>query len=56
LKIAAGSAGTAFAGATIAAALHAPLIIALAVTLASSGASFLERRRERKASPRRTMS
>lgn len=49
LKIAAGSGGTAFAGATIAAALHAPLIIAVALTLAFSGASFLDRMRERRA-------
>ncbi len=56
LKIAAGSAGTAFAGATIATAVHAPLVVVLTATLASSGASLLERLRERRASPSRTAS
>jgi len=48
LKIAAGSAGTAFAGATIAAALHAPLVMAVTATLVSCGASFLDRLRGRR--------
>lgn len=47
LKIAAGSAGTAFAGAIIATALHAPLLIAIAVTLLAAAVSLLERTRRR---------
>lgn len=52
LKIAAGSAGTAFAGAIIATTLHAPLLIAIAITLLAASGSVLDRTRRRGTSVR----
>ena len=47
LKITAGSAGTAVAGGVIAGALHLPIILAVALTLAAVATSLVERRAER---------
>ncbi|RKR13781.1 MFS transporter [Arthrobacter oryzae] len=47
LKIAAGSAGTAVAGATIAPTLWAPLMLAIALTAAAAASSIIERSRPR---------
>lgn len=52
LKIAAGSAATAFAGAIIATTLHAPLLIAIVITLLAASGSVLDRTRRRGTSVR----
>jgi MFS family permease len=51
LKIAAGSAGTAFAGATIAPTVWAPLLLATALTAAAATNSIIERSRPRQFKP-----